>query len=212
MRRTCLLAITFVVVSGLVGCASNSLSSDVSTFGGWPADRQPDTYAFERLPSQQAEPEKQQRLEDAARSAIESAGFKPAADAQTADVTVQLAARADALYRSGLDDPLWWNGGLYRSRFGYAGFGGFGGGLAFGRGIGLGYFDDGLRHYAREVAVLIRDRKSGAALYEARASSGGVLPLTPALLGAMFQAALTSFPHGDAKPRHVTTPLAPVTP
>lgn len=209
MRRCCLLAIAWIAISTLGGCASATLSSEVSTFGSWPADRQPDTYAFERLPSQQSEPERQQRLEDAARAALESAGFKPAANEQAADVTVQLAARADALYRSALDDPLWWNGGLYRSRFGYAGFGGFGGGLAFGRGIGLGYFDDGLRHYAREVAVLIRDRKSGAALYEARASSGGVLPLSPALLGAMFQAALTPFPSGDAKLLSITTPLAP---
>lgn len=209
MRRFCLLAITSIAISNLVGCASATLSSEVSTFGHWPADRKPDTYAFERLPSQQSEPERQQSLENAARAAIESAGFKPAADEQAADVTVQLAARADAIYRSALDDPLWWNGGLYRSRFGYGGFGGFGGGLAFGRGIGLGYFDDGLRHYAREVAVLIRDRQSGAALYEARASSGGVLPLSPALLAAMFQAALTPFPSGDAKLRSVTTPLTP---
>ncbi|MDL2337739.1 MAG: DUF4136 domain-containing protein [Pseudomonadota bacterium] len=208
MRRACLLAITFLVVSALGGCASSSLSSEVSTFGAWPADRRPDTYAFERLPSQQAEPEKQQRLEDAARVAIENAGFKPADDPNTADVTVQLAARADAVYRSALDDPLWWNGGLYHPRFGYAGYGGFGGGLAFGRGFGLG-LDDGLRHYAREVAVLIRDRQSGTALYEARASSGGMLPLSPALLSAMFQAALTPFPNGDAKPRSVTTPLEP---
>lgn len=207
MRRSCLLAITSLVVAALGGCATASLSSDVSTYGGWPADRRPDTYAFERLPSQQTEPEKQQRLEDAARAAIESAGFKPATDEQAADVTVQLGARADAVYRSALDDPLWWNGGLYHPRFGYYGYGGFGGGLAFGRGFGLG-FDEGLRHYAREVAVLIRDRKSGSALYEARASSGGVLPLTPSLLGAMFQAAMTPFPNGEPQPRSITTPLA----
>jgi hypothetical protein len=36
-----------------------------------------------------------------------------------------------------------------------------------------------------------------------------VLPLSPALLGAMFQAALTPFPSGDAKLRSVTTPLTP---
>lgn len=206
MRRFCGFVIAWIAVSTLGGCASATLNSEVSTFGGWPADRQPDTYAFERLPSQQSEPEKQQRLEDAARSALEGAGFKPAADAGSADVTVQLAARADAVYRSGLDDPFWWSGGLYRSRLEYAAFGGFGGGLAFGHGFGIGY-DEGLRRYAREVAVLIRDRKSGAALYEARASSGGLQPLTPSLLNAMFQAALTPFPSGDTKARSITTPL-----
>lgn len=207
MRRFCGIAIAWIAVSVLAGCASTTLSSEVSTFGSWPADRQPDTYAFERLPSQQSEPEKQQRLEDAARSALEGAGFKPAADTGSADVTVQLGARADAVYRSGLDDPIWWSGGLYRSRLDYARFGGFGGGLAFGHGFGIGY-DEGLRRYAREVAVLIRDRKSGTVLYEARASSGGLQPLTPSLLTSMFQAALSPFPNGDTKPRNVTTPLA----
>ncbi|MFM9916422.1 MAG: DUF4136 domain-containing protein [Rhizobacter sp.] len=190
----------------LAGCANTTLSSEVSTFGGWPADRQPGTYVFERLPSQQSEPEKQQRLEDAARSALEGAGFKPAGDVGMADVTVQLAARADEVYRSSLDDPFWWNGGPYRSRLDYARFGGFGGGLAFGRGFGIG-FDEGLRRYAREVAVLIRDRKSGTAIYEARASSDGLQPLTPSLLGAMFQAALTPFPNDEPKARSITTPL-----
>ena len=58
------------------------------------------------------------------------------------------------------------------------------------------------------MAVLIRDRKSGTVLYEARASSGGLQPLTPSLLTSMFQAALSPFPNGDTKPRNVTTPLA----
>ena len=206
MRRFCGIAIAWIAVSVLAGCASTTLSSEVSTFGGWPADRKPDTYAFERLPSQQSEPEKQQRLEDAARHALEGAGFKPADDASTADVTVQLAARADAVYGSGLDDPIWWGGGLYRSRLDYARFGGFGGGLAFGHGFGIGY-DEGLHRYVREVAVLIRDRKSGAALYEARASSDGLQALTPSLLTAMFRAALTPFPSSDSQARRVTTPL-----
>ena len=40
---------------GLGGCAAmRSVSSEVSTFGEWPATRKPGTYAFERLPSQQA--------------------------------------------------------------------------------------------------------------------------------------------------------------
>ena len=206
MRRFFLPAIVGIAVCILGGCASTTLSSEVSTFGVWPTDRQPGTYVFERLPSQLTAPEKQQRLEDAARTALEGAGFKPAVDAGTADVTVQLAARADEVYRSGLDDAFWWNNGPYRSRLDHARFGGFGGGLAFGHGFGIG-FDEGLRRYAREVAVLIRDRKSGSALYEARASSGGLQPLSPSLLSAMFQAALTPFPKGEPQARSIETPL-----
>ena len=105
---------------------------------------------------------------------------------------------------SPLNDPIWWNGGVYRSRFGHPGFLGFGSG--FGRGFGFGP-DDTLRRYVREVSVLIRDRKSGQVVYETHASSDGVLPLTPALMAAMFQAAMTPFPGTDAKSRSVMTPL-----
>ena len=39
----------------LGGCAAlSSVSSDVASFGEWPAGRAPGSYAFERLPSQQA--------------------------------------------------------------------------------------------------------------------------------------------------------------
>ena len=204
MRRQLVMAFGLLALLAVGGCATQ-ISSDVSTFGSWPADRQPDTYVFERLPSQQDQPE-QQRMEDAARSAIESAGFKPAPDAQTADVVVLLGTRVTASYFSPFDDPIWWGGGLYRPRFGHAGFIGFGGG--FGRGHAFGP-DDTLRRYVREVSVLIRDRKSGRVVYETRASSDGVLQLTPALMTAMFQAAMTPFPGTDEKARSVTTPLGP---
>ncbi len=202
MRRHLLLAISLVALLTAGGCATQ-VSSDVSTFGSWPVDRLPDTYAFERLPSQQDQTD-QPHMEDAARTAIESAGFKPAADAQTADVVVLLGTRLITADFSTLNDPIWWNGGIYRSRFGHPGFLGFGSG--FGRGFGFGP-DDTLRRYVREVSVLIRDRKSGQAVYETHASSDGVLPLTPALMAAMFQAALTPFPSTDAKARGVMTPL-----
>ena len=202
MRRHLLLAIGLVALLAAGGCATQ-VNSDVSTFGSWPADRQPDTYVFERLPSQQDQPD-QQRMEDAARAALETAGFKPAPDAQTADVAVLVGTRLIATDFSAFDDPIWWNGGLYHSRFGHPGFLGFG--SSFGRGFGFGP-DDTSRRYVREVSVLIRDRKSGQLVYETHASSDGVLPLTPALMTAMFQAALTPFPGTDAKARSVTTPL-----
>ena len=81
---------------------------------------------------------------------------------------------------------------------------GFGGELGRGHIFGL---DDSLRRYVREVSVLIRDRKSGRVVYETRASSDGVLQLTPALMTAMFQAAMTPFPGTDEKARSITTPL-----
>ena len=46
-----------VVAVALGGCAAfNNLSNEVSTYGAWPAERQPANFVFERLPSQQAHP------------------------------------------------------------------------------------------------------------------------------------------------------------
>ena len=67
---------TFTLLLG--GCAAfNNLSSEVSTYGPWPAERKPGAFVFERLPSQQAQPEQQSQLEAAARGALEAAGFRP---------------------------------------------------------------------------------------------------------------------------------------
>ena len=45
MRRQLLIACGLVATLVAGGCATQ-ISSDVSTFGSWPADRQPDTYVF----------------------------------------------------------------------------------------------------------------------------------------------------------------------
>ena len=83
----CLLAATLA----LGGCAAlKSVSSDVSSFGDWPVERKPGTYAFERLPSQQARAEETASLEAAAQGALAKAGFAPAAAGQEPEVLVQL--------------------------------------------------------------------------------------------------------------------------
>ena len=191
----------------LGGCAAmRSVDSDVSTYSRWPAERKPATYVFERLPSQQDRPEQQQRLEDAARTAVEGAGFAPAADPKAADVSVQVGARITATDRSPFDDPFWWGPGLHRPFF-------------YSRGGRL-FYAPGWRPYGwstrwdnvtyeREVAVLIRDRKSGEPLYEARASSEGFSPMIETALPAMFEAALKDFPNAGINPRRVTVEIKP---
>lgn len=95
------------LVGTLAGCAGwNTLTSVVHSYGQWPAARAPGTYAFERLPSQQARPEHQQMLEAAVRPALEAAGFRPAADGATPEVTVQVGGRVTRSDRAPWDDPL----------------------------------------------------------------------------------------------------------
>ena len=193
MRRVLL---PLLAAAALTGCAAmNNLTSEVSTYSQWPADRKPSTYAFERLPSQAAQPERTQMLEDAARDAVESAGFTPAADLASADVTVQVGARVSPNEPYPWADPFWWRGGVYYGRRSTHLYGGL-------------WAPIGPRPtYDREVALLIRDRKTGQPLYEARAVNDGTSPSINALLPAMFEAAMKDFPSAGVNPRRVVTQI-----
>ena len=210
MTRPFLASALIWVAALLGGCAAlDTLHNEVSTYGAWPAERKPASYAFERLPSQQAQPERQQMLEDAARPALGSAGFTPAASPDGAEYLLQLGVRVSSDPRWYDGDPTFWHGG---PRFGH-GLGGWGGwgrgpwgfGGGFGGSFGPGY-DTSVR-FDREVAVLIRDRKSGQLLYEARASNYGASASIDRLLAPMFRAALADFPAIAAGPRQVSVPL-----
>lgn len=194
----CALALSALAV--LTGCASmNNVANDVTSYSHWPAERKPTSYAFERLPSQQAQPQFQDQLEQAAQRGLEDAGFTPASNPAAADVNVQLSSRIDQFYPAYPYPP-------YYGRFGW--YGGYGPGRFWGpgMGMGLGYRYDP-PYYEREVSVLIRDRKTGAALYESRARSDGTSNATPEILQAMFVAALKDFPRPAVNPRRVVVPL-----
>lgn len=184
----------------LGACATpGHIDSDVSTYSQWPVDRKPGTYTFERLPSQQARAEQQQRLEDAARGGVEAAGFTLAASANDAEVMIQVGARVSPSERAIYDDPFWWRGGLYGRwrRSYYSPYWGWGVHVA-------------PSSYEREVAVLVRDRKTGQALFEARAAnSGGSAVTSSDVLAAMYAAALKDFPHAGVNPRRVSIPTPP---
>ena len=205
-RRTVFTAAALALAAGtLAGCAAmNTVTSEVATFGDWPAGRAPGRYAFERLPSQQAQAQRQTALEAAAARALEAAGFKAAPDAAQADVIVQIGARISRTDVSPWDDPLWWRwGGTYwrhpgwrshpRSAFYYANF-------------NSGWYT----RYERNVAVLLRDRATSTPLYEAHAQTDGTTAGDSALLAAMFEAALKDFPAaGATNPRQVSVQRAP---
>lgn len=199
-RRLILTAIAAASVVAVTGCAGPyTVSADVSSYGNWPADRKPGTYAFDRLPSQQQSDEagrRQAALEDAAKTALERAGFRPAADAKSADVLVTLGARVTAYDPVPWDDPLWWRwrGRLLSPRYGYIGAGPWGWRQD-------PFFD---RRYDRAVALLLRDRASGDALYETHASNEGMTTGNEVVLGTLFAAALAEFPRVNPKSHRVS--------
>jgi len=208
----------------LAGCASlNTVSSEVATYRDWPAGRLPGRYAFERLPSQQVQAARQAEIEASAAQALEGAGFTPASDPADADVIVQIGARVTRTAPSPWDDPLWWHwgAGYWRGPYAGAGWGPYWG--AHWRPYGWGpmwrgayygpysyYYPGWYARYERGIAVLLRDRRSGAPLYEAHALTDGMSPGDVRLISAMFEAALKDFPAtGAANPRIVTVPRAP---
>jgi len=197
-----------IAAAALAGCASfYTLDAAVSSFSRWPAGRAPSTYAFERLPSQQAQPQQAQMLEDAARPAIEGAGLLPAPAGSAADVTVQVGARITETDRSPFDDPFWYRGrGLWHRPFAYGRYGRSYGGLGWRWGTWDPSYD--LPIFEREVGLLVRDKASGEPLYEARAETQGLTTGVATILPVMFGAAMRDFPNGSAdNPRRVTVEL-----
>ena len=198
----------------LSGCAAmHTVDTSVATFGAWPADAAPGTYAFDRLPSQQANPQRAQAIENAAAQALAGAGFRPAAEGTKPAVMVQIGARTERFEQSPWDDPFWWGG---PRRFGYAGWPGYGaygpwGPYGMRRGL-WSPFPSEPDVYLHEVALLIRDADTGKALYETRASSDGYSAGSDRLLAAMFDASLKDFPRTIDKPHTVRVELQPVPP
>ncbi|WP_374567592.1 DUF4136 domain-containing protein [Ideonella sp.] len=186
----------------LAGCASfKTVTSEVSTFGEWPAGRPAGSYVIERLPSQQAAPGGLQAdVEQAAHQALQTAGFVPAATGATPDVVVQIGARITRYDRSPWDDPLWWR--PYGSR--WAGPGWPGGWGPYGP---WRWRNTEPSEYQREVGLLIRDKASGQPLYEARAHTDGITAGGPPVIAAMFSAALKEFPKARNEPHDVDIQL-----
>ncbi len=192
-------ALAATAAAALAGCSTiTTVTSDVTSFGEWPAGRAPGSYSFERLPSQEAQAAEAEALEKTAAAALAKAGFKPVAAGQEPDVLVQLGARFTRTVRSPWDDPIWWRGGFGRYRYG----------PWIGPSWSLSMQMEAPR-YESEVALMLRDRVSGKPLYESRAAVDGYNRADSAIVGAMFEAALTDFPRPALSPRRVTVSLTP---
>ncbi len=187
---------------GLAGCASlQQVTADVSTHGQWPASLQAPRYVFERLPSQQVQPEQQARIEAAAEPALRARGFVAATRPEDAQVLVQVSAQRSTSH-NWRDDPFYrpYDGHL----FGSVGFGGFWGGRG---GVGIGLNFDTPRT-TLQVGLLVRDKASSTVLYETSASTLRLGSAPDSLMAPLFQAALLDFPAVAISPRRVTVPLA----
>lgn len=181
------------------GCSGvDTVTVDVASQGSWSEDRQPGSYAIERLPSQQANAAEQERIEAAALPALEAAGFRRV-PLEQADVVIQLGARVFEVARRYpyLRSSLYWRSDwwFYGGRWPYF----------YGPPYPLGYADD-FPDLQREVAILIRDRSSQQFVYETRAVYTSRWT-SDALLPALFEAAMKDFPRQALSPRTVKVVL-----
>jgi Domain of unknown function (DUF4136) len=195
----------------LTGCvtAPSAITAEVQSYGAWPPGRQPADYVFERLPSQNDDPMQTAAVENAARGALERAGFRLAAEPASADIKVQAGIR---LVRTTVEawpaDPFWpgpWYGPSVAWGLGW-GFPVRGASFSFG-------FQSAAPAYAsaeREVALVMRDGKTHQVLYETHARYDSRVA-TEALLDSLFDAALRDFPNGVGR-RQVTVPYGPGVP
>lgn len=194
-KRFTLYGLLLASLLSLTACAGfTSLSSDVSSFGAWPAERKPASFAFERLPSQVKNSARQDRLEAAAAAALRKAGFSQVSDTKSADVLVMVGARISVQEISPWDDPFWWQ--YHRSFWRYSP-----------RLSPYSSYYLTNRRYEREVAVVLRDHQGGAVLYEGRAANDGLSEGDERVLGAMFAAAMSDFPRTVPEPHDVVVPL-----
>lgn len=197
------LALALVATVLATGCAApKQITPQAASYGSWPSEREPGTFAFERLPSQQTRPAQQDKLEAAATAALERAGFKPAASAAEADVIVVAGSRLTTV---AVRDYWDWD-----PRFSLRGFVGYGSHRCcrrFGFGGAWGYpgFYPNTSASILEVTLTMRDRKSQQVIHEARARYDRPWD-NPKLVEALFDASLTGFPT-PAAPRTVTVPL-----
>jgi Domain of unknown function (DUF4136) len=190
-----LLALFFIVLL-LSGCASVWLiDNDVRTFSslsGVPTAG----YRFERLPSQQSNPDSQNAIEAMAEQALAKVGLRR--NDATAATTVQVSARVQRDPRAPWDDPFFgpWPGGVGLSHGQlFAGRGGLSFGLMFG-----GFESP---YYRREVSLVMRELATGKVVYETHAAHDGRWADSQAVLPAMFEAAVSGFPAGPDGQRRV---------
>jgi len=191
--------LTLGLSAGLTGCASlNQVSADVSSYGQWPQDRAQPRYAFERLPSQQANADQQTRIEQAAAPELARKGFVRVDQAEQAEVLVQVAMQMHAVPAI-YDDPYYrpMDGRFFGGVFSVGGIWGSRGGL------GVGVMMEPPRSQM-QVDVLVRDRRTGQTVYETHAKHQRVGAAYEGLMPALFRAALFDFPAPGISPRRVT--------
>ena len=190
----CSLWVVVLVSLALAGCGTPRLiDSSVRSFNTANAElplEGPFSFRFERLPSQQADAQSQDRLEEIALPVLAQKGLVP--DALAARFTLELRMAADAITQA---DPF----------HAHWGFGSMGSGL-WAQPMPMGLQ---ATRYRYTVHLLLRDVANKTVVFESTATHEGPWSDRAAVLPAVLLAAVQDFPHGSDKPRRVLIDLSP---
>ncbi len=212
--QTAILLIAFVILLQLTGCSTvRVIDSDVTAFSK-AAIAPGSTYRFERLPSQQADTQRQDQIEAMVQAALDKVKLQRVGDAPgspAARYSVQLTLTMQAQERS-----AYWDDWGYRpiGSIGVIGVpGGSAGSVSVTIGSGpywsgwggypYGYAYPAPPYYVRDIALLLRDTTSSQVVFETRARHEGPWADSAAILPAMLNAALQGFPTPPSGPRQV---------
>ena len=180
----------------LAGCTAVRLvDNDVQSLARWSPEPPGSTYRFERLPSQQGhlqargEPG-QDQLEAMAQAVLARRGLVYHPDTPVLTVQLSTTTVVQPGY-SGWPPIVSVGAGTAGSHFGVA--------------FPMMRYEPPL--YIREVQFLIRDSRSHAVVYETRARHSGIWSDAQAVLPAMMEAALSSFPNPPQGQRRVNVEI-----
>jgi hypothetical protein len=149
---------------------------------------------------------------------LQARGYTPATSSQNANMVVQFGYGVDRGQVRYVEDPF------YRSRFGYGGFGGWGGGFyrpRFGWGWGGGYswgWDDpfwyggGIDSYVEyhsQMDLHIRQAGNNAPLFDGRAQARSETNRLDVVIPSLVDAMFTGFPGRSGETIKITIPTKP---
>ena len=181
LRHTVLAALLVL----LAGCSGMRIvDSDVRAYTSGQGVTPPMTYRFERMPSQQAAGEPQDRLEAIVQDALARVGMLRDDAAARYSVSYDMRVARDP--RAPWDDPPYWGGmrhGVIVTPAGTVVH------------VPMVALQVDSPYYRREVQVLVRRLSDGQLVFESRANHDGRWSDDAAVLPAMFEAALRGFPN-----------------
>ena len=185
----------------LAGCSSMRIvDSDVTSFvaAGAPAVTVPATYRFERLPSQQADAQRQQALETLITPALGQAGLQRNDSAP--QYTLQVEVRVFRDPQAPWDDPRYIRGYIRPAPFATP----YGYWMHY---PSMAWWQADFPYYRRELHLVLRRVSDGQVAFESRAQHDGRWSDDVAVLPAMVQAALQGFPAAQPGPRRVVVEI-----